>query len=85
MNAKRKDHLVDMVNAIRCLQSEWTEIYQWSLNVREREVKPLQLNDYEVLIKTESENEMCILLLLLQDVSDLHLRTYSDQCQILCR
>lgn len=84
MTAKRKDHLVDMVIAISRLQSDWTDIYQWSLNVREREVKPLQLNDYEVLIKTASENEMCILLLLLQEVSDLHLRIYSDQCQILC-
>lgn len=84
MNARRKDHLVELVNAIRRLQSDWTDIYQWSLNVREREAKHLQPTNYEVLINTESENEMCILLLLLQNVSDLKVRIYSDQCQILC-
>lgn len=84
MKARRKDYLVDMINAIRCLQSEWTDMYQWTFTVKENEVEPLQLKDYEVIITTESDNEVCILLLLLQNVTDLHVGIYSNQNQILC-
>lgn len=85
MNARRKDHLVDMINAIRCLQSEWTDMYQWTLHVQELEVKPLQLNDYEVSIMVESENEACILLLLLQNVTDLNVGINDNGRSIKCR
>jgi hypothetical protein len=85
MNARRKDHLVDMINAIKCLQSEWTDIYQWSLEVRELEVKPLQLNDYEVSIMTGSDDESCRLYLLLNDVTDLNVTMCINPSIVKCR
>lgn len=85
MNARRKDHLVDMINAIKCLQSEWTDIYQWSLEVRELDVKPLQLNDYEVSIMTGSDDESCRLYLLLNDVTDLNVTMCINPSIVKCR
>lgn len=85
MNARRKDYLVDMINAIRGLQSEWTDIYQWTYHVQELEVKPLQLNDYEVTIMTGSEDESCRLYLLLNDVTDLNVVMYTNPSNLKCR
>lgn len=85
MNARRKDYLVDMINAIKSLQSEWTDIYRWSLYVKEIEIGPLQLNDYEVTIMTGSEDESCRLYLLLNDVTDLNVTMYTNPSNIKCR
>lgn len=85
MNTRRKDYLVDMINAIRCLQAEWTDIYQWSLEVQELEVKPLHLNDYVVTIMTGSDDESCRLYLLLNDVTDLNVTMCINPSIIKCR
>lgn len=85
MNAKRKDYLVDMINAIISLQSEWTDIYRWSLYVKEIEIEPLQLNDYEVTILTGSDDESCRLYLLLNDVTDLNVTMCNKPSKVKCR
>lgn len=80
MNSESKDHLVDMINAIRCLQLEWTDIYVWSLDVNELE----QSKQYEVTITTGSQGEASRLYLLLIDVTDLKVTLYNKPSKIIC-
>lgn len=84
MNCIRKKHLVDMILATINLQSEWTCAGQWSLQVKELKIEPHQCNDYEVTIMTHSEDEACLLYMLLKNVTDLTVTLYANPSIIKC-